>query len=300
MIVPYFNKRIEDRIALAGNPICMGMDPVPALIQQCVESDSIEDCIYKFYINILNCMIKRNVYVAVVKPNIAYYECLGFKALSVLQQLIHDFEKENIPVILDAKRGDIGKSSAAYAKAIFNIYNADAVTVSPWMGEDSVLPFRDSCGINRGVYVLLRTSNKGAHDFQDLPVYTGEKRRKTKKIFYSVADKIAEWDNGRLGAVVGATKPEELEKITAHFVSIGHEIPFLIPGVSIPGVPGGQGGSAKAVLKAIKNGGGKRQFHVLNSSSGLNYAFQNKGNPANFANDCIDAIERLSEECSNI
>ena len=108
-----------------------------------------------------------------------------------------------------------------------------------------------------------------------------------------------EWDadKGYLGAVVGATHPEELEKITAYTVAHKHEIPFLIPGVSIPGVPGGQGGDAKTVLKAIQNGGGKRKFHVLNSSSGLNFAWQRNDTPANYANDCVDALEKLAEAC---
>ena len=97
---------------------------------------------------------------------------------------------------------------------------------------------------------------------------------------------------------MGATHPEELEKITAYCAANKHEIPFLIPGVSIPGVPGGQGGDAKTVLTAIANGGGKRKFHVLNSSSGLNFAYQRSGNPANFASDCIDALEKLAEACA--
>ena len=170
----------------------------------------------------------------------------------VLQQLIADYRSAGIPVILDAKRGDIGKSSAAYANAAYDVYRADAVTVSPWMGADSVGPFIREDSEN-GAYVLLRTSNKGAHDFQDLPVTRSDDPRDVAEAFYSVADKIMEWDadKGYLGAVVGATHPEELEKITAYTVAHKHEIPFLIPGVSIPGVPGGQGGDAKTVLKAI-------------------------------------------------
>jgi orotidine-5'-phosphate decarboxylase len=216
----------------------------------------------------------------------------------VLQQLIADYRSAGIPVILDAKRGDIGKSSAAYANAAYDVYRADAVTVSPWMGADSVGPFIREDSEN-GAYVLLRTSNKGAHDFQDLPVTRSDDPRDVAEAFYSVADKIVEWDAGKgyLGAVVGATHPEELEKITAYTVAHKHEIPFLIPGVSIPGVPGGQGGDAKTVLKAIQNGGGKRKFHVLNSSSGLNFAWQRNDTPANYANDCVDALEKLAEAC---
>jgi orotidine-5'-phosphate decarboxylase len=224
----------------------------------------------------------------VVKPNSAYYECISFAAMKTLGDLIEAYKKEEIPVILDAKRGDIGKSSAAYANAAFDVYGADAVTVSPWMGSDSLGPFLKHPS-QKGVYILLRTSNRGAADFQDLPI------RNADTAFYSVAKKILEWDNGNVGAVVGATHPEELEQITNFFARQGHEIPFLIPGVSIPGVPGGQGGDAATVLKAISNGGGKRKFHVLNSSSGLNFAWQAQGRPEKFASACVDALERLAD-----
>lgn len=288
-----FYDRLEQRIAACGNPVCMGMDPVLKLIPL---EGTPEDKIKRFYSDILECCAKRNVFPAVVKPNSAYYECVSVQAMLVLQQLIADYRSAGIPVILDAKRGDIGKSSAAYANAAYDVYGADAVTVSPWMGTDSVSPFIRENSEN-GAYVLLRTSNKGAHDFQDMNVLRGDDPRDVASAFYSVADKIVEWDDckGYLGAVVGATHPEELEQITAYCVAKKHEIPFLIPGVSIPGVPGGQGGDAKTVLNAIANGGGKRKFHVLNSSSGLNFAWQRNNTPANFANDCVDALERLAD-----
>lgn len=288
-----FYDRLEQRIAACGNPVCMGMDPVLKLIPL---EGTPEDKIKRFYSDILECCAKRNVFPAVVKPNSAYYECVSVQAMLVLQQLIADYRSAGIPVILDAKRGDIGKSSAAYANAAYDVYGADAVTVSPWMGTDSVSPFIRENSEN-GAYVLLRTSNKGAHDFQDMNVLRGDDPRDVASAFYSVADKIVEWDDGKgyLGAVVGATHPEELEQITAYCVAKKHEIPFLIPGVSIPGVPGGQGGDAKTVLNAIANGGGKRKFHVLNSSSGLNFAWQRNNTPANFANDCVDALERLAD-----
>ena len=288
-----FYDRLEQRIAACGNPVCMGMDPVLKLIPL---EGTPEDKIKRFYSDILECCAKRNVFPAVVKPNSAYYECVSVQVMLVLQQLIADYRSAGIPVILDAKRGDIGKSSAAYANAAYDVYGADAVTVSPWMGTDSVSPFIRENSEN-GAYVLLRTSNKGAHDFQDMNVLRGDDPRDVASAFYSVADKIVEWDDGKgyLGAVVGATHPEELEQITAYCVAKKHEIPFLIPGVSIPGVPGGQGGDAKTVLNAIANGGGKRKFHVLNSSSGLNFAWQRNNTPANFANDCVDALERLAD-----
>lgn len=281
-----FSELLEKRIADCGNPICLGMDPVLKLIP--AYGDTPEEKIERFYGDILEECIRRNVFPAVVKPNSAYYECISVRALMVLQDLIAAYQKENIPVILDAKRGDIGKSSAAYAEAAFQVYGADAVTVSPWMGADSVGPFLKH-ELQGGVYALLRTSNKGAADFQDLPVTERD------KAFYAVAEKLIEWDNGNLGAVVGATNLQEMENITRFFVERGHEIPFLIPGVSIPGVPGGQGGDAVSVLKAIQQGGGKRNFHVLNSSSGLNYAWQAYDQPEQYASLCVDALERLSD-----
>jgi len=217
---------------------------------------------------------------AVVKPNSAYYECVSILAMQVLAEIIATYRKEGMPVILDAKRGDIGKSSEAYSKAAFDVYGANAVTVNPLMGSDSVKPFLRE---ENGVYVLLRTSNKGAEDFQNAAVVK------------SVAQKILEWDNGSIGAVVGATNTRELAEI-ANFISAQKkEIPFLIPGVSIPGVPGGQGGDAKEVMRALREGGFKRNIHVLNSSSGLSYAWQASGKPSNYACACADALERLAE-----
>lgn len=275
---------LEARIAACGNPICMGMDPVLKYIPF---SGKAEENIKRFYLEILEELLRRGVLPAVVKPNIAYYESVNIEALFVLRELISSYLSAGVPVILDAKRGDIGKSSAAYAEAAFKVFGASAVTVSPWMGADSVGPFLNY-EPKRGVYALLRTSNKGAEDFQDLPVGSS-------KAFLSVAEKLIAWDNGNLGAVVGATNLAELERITAFFASRKAEIPFLIPGVSIPGVPGGQGGEAKAVLKAISNGGGKRKFHVLNSSSGLNFAWRATGEERKFATACADALERLAE-----
>jgi orotidine-5'-phosphate decarboxylase len=285
-----FSDRLEARIQECGNPICLGMDPKLSLMpveRKHANVNSEEEKIRFFYMDILEECAKRNVKPAVVKPNSAYYERISIQGMQVLHDLIAAYKGEGIPVVLDAKRGDIGKSSAAYADAAFNVYGADAVTVSPWMGKDSVGPFLEHPA-NGGVYALLRTSNKGAADFQDLPV-------EGSTAFFAVAQKLIEWDNGNLGAVVGATHPEELERITAFFAAAGHEIPFLIPGVSIPGVPGGQGGDAKTVLQAIANGGGKRKFHVLNSSSGLNFAWQRTGKEAEYASACVDAIESLAE-----
>ena len=281
-----WTESLEKRIQEAKNPICLGIDPVIKLIP--AKGNTAEEKIRRFYFDILEEAVKRNVKPAVIKPNSAYFERISIQAMFTLAEIIDVYKKESIPVILDAKRGDIGKSSAAYADAAFDVYKANAVTVSPWMGSDSVLPFTGK-DISKGVYILLRTSNPGAKDFQDAWI------QDQSHAFYNVAEKLTEWDTGNIGAVVGATNPEELERITNFFASKKHEIPFLIPGVSIPGVPGGQGGDAKTVLKAIAMGGGKRNIHVLNSSSGLNFAWQRIDKPEKYATACLDALESLIE-----
>jgi orotidine-5'-phosphate decarboxylase len=284
-----FAQKLETRVETVGNSVCFGMDPVLKLMPL---DGAPEEVVLRYYMEILEEMDKRQIFPAVVKPNSAYYEQISVEALNVLQRLNKACQDLGMLVILDAKRGDIGKSSLAYAEAAFNTYSADCITASPYMGGDSVGPFLNHPA-QRGVYALLRTSNPGAADIEDVMLADG------RKLFYHVADKLMEWDNGSLGAVVGATKPEELEEITRYFTSKGHEIPFLIPGVSIPGVPGQQGGDATTVLKALKSGGSERNFHVLNSSSGLNFAWQAKEEPSRFAMHCVDALARLNDEIAS-
>ena len=272
-----YTNLLESRIEACKNPVCFGLDPVLSLIP--IEDGTPEDKIRRFYFDILEEFLKRNITPAVVKPNSAYYECISIDAMWVLAEIIATYRKEGMLVILDAKRGDIGKTSEAYSKAAFDVYGANAVTVSPWMGSDSVKPFLRE---ENGIYVLLRTSNKGAADFQNF------------ENIKAVAQKILEWDNGGVGAVVGATNTRELTEIANYISKQKREVPFLIPGVSIPGVPGGQGGDAKEVMSALREGGFKRNIHVLNSSSGLSYAWQASGKPSSYASACADAFERLA------
>ncbi|MDR0518086.1 MAG: orotidine-5'-phosphate decarboxylase [Fibromonadaceae bacterium] len=270
-----FTALLESRIEACKNPVCFGLDPVLSLIP--AEAGSPEDKVRKFYFDILEEFLMLNIAPAVATPNSAYYECISVEAMQVLAEIIATYRREGIPVILDAKRGDIGKSSEAYSKAAFDVYGANAITVNPWMGSDSVKPFLRE---ENGVYILLKTSNPGASDFQD---------------YKAVAKKILEWDNGGVGAVVGATNTRELAEIANFICSQKKEIPFLIPGVSIPGVPGGQGGDAREVMSALSEGGFKRNIHVLNSSSGLSYAWQAGGKPSGYASATVDAFEKLAE-----
>ena len=278
-----FTNLLEQRIAAAGNPICFGMDPVLARMPA---ASSPEEKIRLFYLNILDEMDRRNLYPAAIKPNSAYYEAVSIEALQVLRELIAAYSERGVLVLLDAKRGDIGRSSAAYAHAAFDVFGADAVTVSPYMGSDSVGPFLEY-GLGSGVYALLRTSNPGARDLQD------QLRGDGTPFWQAVAEQLILWDNGSLGAVVGATNLAEMEKIARFFSERGVELPFLIPGVGIPGVAGQQGGEASAVVRALKNGGARRAIHLFNSSSGLSFAYEARPGIAPPV-ACVDALEQLA------
>lgn len=261
------------------------MDPI---LQRMPQRSSPEESIRHFYLSILDEMDRRKVYPAAIKPNSAYYEAVSVQAVAVLQELIQAYSQRGVLAVLDAKRGDIGKSSSAYAQAAFEVMQADAVTISPYMGSDSVSPFLQ-WNEERGAYILLRTSNPGSKDLQDQPLKDG------KPFWKAVAEQLLLWNNGSLGAVVGATNLSEMEKIARFFADRQTEIPFLIPGLSVPGVAGQQGGEAAEVMQALRRGGSTRSIHLLNSSSGLSFAFE--ATPGvSFWVACVDALERLSEQ----
>jgi len=184
--------------------------------------------------------------VCAYKPNTAFYEMYGIYGISSLTKTIEFIHSLNLPVILDAKRGDVGHSSTAYAKAIFEVFKADATTVNPYLGHDSVEPFLNYH--EKGIFVLCLTSNIGFKDFQAV----GE-----EPLYISVARHVKEWNHyGNCGLVVGATKPEELKKIH----ELVGDMPILIPGV------GAQGGDLEASVKY----GGKHP--IINASRSILYA----------------------------
>ena len=186
-----------------------------------------EDPIYIFNREIINA---TKDLVCAYKPNIALYERYGIYGLSSLIKTIELIHTTGIPVILDAKRGDISHSSAAYAEAVFKVYKADAVTVNPYMGSDSIEPFLEYA--DKGVIVLCLTSNPGSRDFE-------------RDIYFHVADEVRKWNkNNNCGLVVGATKPEQLAEIR----KIAGDMPILIPGV------GAQGGNIGDSVKRYPPG----------------------------------------------
>lgn len=205
--------------------------------------------------------------VCAYKPNCAFYEAIGIDGYSALKETIEYIPNE-IPVILDAKRGDIGNTSRQYAISCFDDLKADAVTLSPYMGFDTIEPFLDYA--DKTVFMLVKTSNQSSGDFQDLKLENG------KKLFIQVAETIAKWqENSKstIGIVVGATYPEDLREIRKVLPSA----PILLPGL------GKQGGDTE---KSVKYGEGQGKAPlIVNSSRGIIFA----SNGADFANASREA-----------
>ena len=202
-------------------------------------------------------------YVCAFKPNLAFFEVLGPRGMDVFQKVIEAIP-DYIPIIVDAKRGDIGNSAGNYACAVFHAYGCDAVTVNPYMGYDSVAPFL--AYHDKGIFLLCRTSNPGARDFQDLDVQ-GEDGQ-IKPLYQVVAQQVQSWNEAdNCGLVVGATYPQELNSIRA----LCPTLPILIPGV------GAQGGDLDAAVAASVDAQGERAIitvsrAILYAGDGEDYA----------------------------
>ncbi|MBI4318095.1 MAG: orotidine-5'-phosphate decarboxylase [Chloroflexi bacterium] len=196
--------------------------------------------------------------VCAYKPNLAFYEALGLEGLDALRKTLACIPRD-IPVIADAKRGDVGHSAKAYAQGLFDYFGFDAVTVNPYLGRDSLQPFLDYG--DRGIFVLCKTSNPGSADLQDLLTTETAPGRGCRALYEVVAESVREWNTqGNCGLVVGATFPEELTKVRR----IAPDLPILIPGV------GAQEGD---LAQAVRNGvDAKGELAVVNSARQVLYA----------------------------
>jgi len=245
-----FISKLEQCWSKNRSLVCVGLDPDRARIPEHLSKDA--DVIFSFNKAIIDATADL---VCAYKPQFAYYA--GQNALGSLRKTLTYLRQNypNIPVILDMKRGDIGSTATMYAREAFDHYKADAVTVNPYMGGDTLKPFLDDP--DKGAFILCRTSNPGSGDFQDLRI-EGDGRR----LFEIVAQKAAqEWNgNGNVCLVAGATFPEDLGCIRA----IVGDIPLLVPGI------GAQGGDVEAVLKYGLDSRGEGL--VINSSRGILYA----------------------------
>ena len=247
-----FIRTVESAWQKQDSLVCVGLDPdiskIPAHLR------GLKNPLFQFNRAIVDATADL---VCAFKPQIAYYSaCRAEEDLELTIDHIHR-DHPGVPVILDAKRGDIGPTAEKYAEEAFGRYGADAVTVNPYMGGDTLKPFLDRS--EKGVVILCRTSNPGARDIQDLEV-------DGRKLYQIVARKAQnEWNyNGNVLLVVGATFPRELSEIR----SIVGNMPFLVPGI------GAQGGDVEAAVTNGKASGGTGM--IINSSRGIIYASTGK------------------------
>lgn len=219
-------ERLRARIDQLGAPLCLGLDPHPDRLPEGLPPNI--RGVEAFTRGVLQAAVLD---VAAVKINVAFFEVFGSAGWAALERLRRDVPPE-VYLILDAKRGDIGSTAERYAAGLFGHLEADAVTLSPYLGEDAIEPFLAHA--DRCVYVLARTSNPSAASVQEL----GDG---TAPLYLSVARwAAAAWTDGRVGLVVGATAPAELARVREAVPGPG----FLVPGV------GAQGGDLAAAVRA--------------------------------------------------
>ena len=269
-----FNAALAARWRRANSLLCVGIDPEPGRYPTTLVDDP--DRVFRFGRAIIDATAE---YACAFKPQIAHFAAQGAEdALARLIAHIHAAHP-GIPVILDAKRGDIGSTALNYAREAFDRYRADAVTANPYLGSDSLAPYLDHA--DKGVVVLCRTSNPGAADLQDLPVSGADGT--TRPLYQRVAEKAArDWNaNGNLSLVVGATWPEQLGEVRA---IVGGEVPLLVPGI------GAQGGDIAAVLKHGLNAA--RTGLIISSSRAILYA----SGGADFAEAAARAARETREQ----
>ena len=224
--------RLADRTAAVGTVLCLGIDPDPASLPA-----GFEPTVKGIEAFAMLLVEAAAPFAAAVKPNLAFFEAFGSAGLAALER-VRAAIPPTIPVVMDAKRGDIGTTTQRHAAALFDGLGADAVTISPYVGEEGLRAHLERP--DRLAYVLCRTSNPGAGELQDLTL-TATADRPAEPLWARVAARVAAWGpGGTVGLVVGATAPRELEQIRA----IAPGLPFLVPGV------GTQGGEADAVLAA--------------------------------------------------
>ena len=263
-------KRLDGAIRASGSLVCVGLDPDPARMP-------LRDA-GEFGRAIVDAT--RDV-VCAYKPQLAFYEAMGLEGMQALEATVQHIRDvaPGVVIVGDAKRGDIGSTARAYAAAMFDRWDFDAVTVQAYLGRDSLAPFVE--WEDRGALVVCRTSNPGARDLQDLRVSDGAG---SVALYRRVAALAAECnERGNVGLVVGATYPAELEELRrAH-----PDMPFLVPGV------GAQGGDAARAARAGSDERGGRC--MIASSRGIIYASADR---ASFAAAAREAAVALRDEIS--
>lgn len=291
----HFADRLWDAVRSRKNPICLGLDPRPAnlppgfLDKFGTDPESAARALTEFGRGVLDTAAPL---VPVVKVQAAFYECLGWAGCVALADTLRYAKQFDVIVILDAKRNDIGTTAEAYAQGYLGrdaTWSTDALTITPYLGADGIAPFvRAASETGRGAFALVRTSNPSAIDFQDL--IAGD-----KPIYRHVAEKVVAWgastrgESGYslLGAVAGATYPEQLAELRA----VMPGVPLLVPGF------GAQGGTAADVASAFdENGLGA----VINNSRGLTFAYERADLRATYGDRWQRAIEHAVVEMADM
>lgn len=258
-----FRDRLHDAAKKNDSWVCVGLDPDPAKLPR---AGAIDAEMRDFLIDVID---RTRDHACCYKPNAAFFDAIGTKGHDVLADVVQHAARF-APVILDGKRGDIGNTAKAYAAWAFNTLSADACTVNPYMGHDSIQPFIDHA--DKGVFVLARTSNPGAADLQALRLESGE------FVFERVVKLAREWNtSGNVGLVAGATYPEELRRIRQ---LAGPDTLILIPGV------GAQGGSAEHAIRFGANPHGDNA--IITASRSILYS-----------KDPAEAARALKEELNH-
>lgn len=240
-----FNQRFLEICRKQNSLVCVGLDTdlakIPAFLHRT------DDPVFEFNKAIIEA---TSDFVAAYKPNLAFYEALGVRGLQSLEKTLR-YIPDGIVKLADAKRGDIGNTAKMYADAFFRHFGFDALTVNPYLGFDSVAPFLTD--ESKGVFILCLTSNPGSKDFQ----YQTDG---TRRLYERVAEKVNAWnEKGNCGLVVGATHPDELQRVR----ELAPDLPFLIPGI------GAQGGDLEASVRYGTNAAG--EMALFNSSRGIIY-----------------------------
>lgn len=258
--------RLFDSVARKGH-VCLGLDTDLSYIPQWFANkySSPEDALFEFNRSIIDSTIDIT---SCYKVQIAYYEALGLSGLRAYARTLEYLRKKNAVIIADIKRGDIAKTAEMYAKAHFSgDFEADFITLSPYMGLDSLspyLPYLKEQG--KGVFVLIRTSNEGAKDIEYLPTENNKRVYNVvgEKLQQLGSDYLGECGYSAIGGVMGCTHPDEAAQIR----TVLDKTFFLIPGY------GAQGGKAEDIAKYLHNGNGG----VVNSSRGILLAYKKQEN----------------------
>lgn len=286
-----FSDRLFDRIQETGSRVCLGIDPRPEAhpLTHPERFDGDPAQVARAVVHYFQAIIEATQgVVACYKLQSAFFEVLGIPGLIALAQLVADVRARGIPVILDAKRGDIGSTAEAYARSYLaqGVFASDALTVNPYLGEDSLEPFvTQAVRADRGLFVLVKTSNPGSRDVQDVFLEDGERLYEHTA---ALVTRLAEPHRGAsgyapVGAVVGATHPEALKKLRG-------QLPYSI--LLVPGY-GAQGGGAEGVAGAFdKDGLGA----VISSSRALSYTTQE----ADFAERAREAAVAMNRDINSV